>query len=226
MVHARMLSLPLCQFYCFALVSDNSFAWQDIFPLAHFKKLIVASRYVIGLRYVPVIMAIPFLSTNVPQPVCAALDVMENPPRWQTCFSDINLDSFANYMAHYATLAEAEELLNLPVVYHRGSWDLFATRIPIGVMVRQLWIALPEAECTATECAHCEEGRGGYSFHWVDKRWTPEAAVDLTQTLQAANDQSRMPWPRGTLCEPQPVPPHVGSRLDTESDMPYKLWGQ
>ena len=46
-----------------------------------------------------------------------------------------------------------EELVQLPVVYHYGSYDHIATRIPIGVMVRQQWRPLPEAAHFENELA-------------------------------------------------------------------------
>ena len=99
-----------------------------------------------------------------------------------------------------------EELVQLPVVYHYGSYDHIATRIPIGVMVRQQWRPLPEAACSRANCARCQAGAGGYAFAWVDARWTPEAALDLTQTPAEMRHESSMPWPRGILQPPLPQP--------------------
>ena len=166
----------------------------------------------------------PVQSINVPQPPCPALLELHNPPRWQTCFSVANLDSFTNYIQYYATTAERETLLQLPVVYHVGRYDNIATRIPIGVMVRQTWIPLPEANCTAAECGRCERGCGGYSFHWVDERWTPAMAMDLTQTLQEAKEEALKPWPRGILREPQPAPAQAPPFLTSEWDKPRNIW--
>ena len=115
-----------------------------------------------------------------PQPRCDALAAMVSPPRWQLCFTTPNLDSFTNYIKYYASEAEVAELLQLPVLYHRSAFDVVAVRMAIGVMVGQRWTALPQAECEWPQCARCGSLRGGYSFYWVDERWTPEAALDLT----------------------------------------------
>ena len=159
----------------------------------------------------------------VPQPDCPALAAMRQPPQWQTVFSVPNLDSFTNFVAYYATDEEIEELLQLPVVYHTGVWDAIAFRVPIGVMVKNRWVALPEAECQLSGCSRCEIGRSGYSFYWMDERWTPEAAIDMTQTLEEMRAESQQPWPRGILRPPQPSR-EPATLLTTEWDLPTDLW--
>ena len=177
-----------------------------------------------------VLMAFPGASMEpperieVPPPLCPALAEMRNPPRWQTVFTVPNLDSFTYFFAHYATDAEAEELLKLPVVYHRGNWDHIATRIPIGVVRHHRWTALPEAQCTAIDCPRCHAGRSGYSFYWLDERWTPEAAIDLSQSREEVKEESRRPWPRGILRAPQPALPESENFLSTEWDIPAGFW--
>ena len=121
---------------------------------------------------------------EVPQPLYLALAEMRQPPRWQLVFLVPNLDSFQHYIAYYATEAEIEELLHLPVVYHRGTWSGNATPFPIGVMVGDRFVQFPETLCTAAACWLCQEGRSGYSFCWVDEPWTPQAAIDLMLSLQ------------------------------------------
>ena len=121
---------------------------------------------------------------EVPQPLYLALAEMRQPPRWQLVFLVPNLDSFQHYIAYYATEAEIEELLHLPVVYHRGTWSGNATPFPIGVMVGDRFVEFPETLCTAAACWLCQEGRSGYSFCWVDEPWTPQAAIDLMLSLQ------------------------------------------
>ena len=130
---------------------------------------------------------------------------MARPPQWQTVFTVPNLDSFMNFIAYYATEAEVAELIVLPVVYHQSKWDFMVTRIPVGIMVGGQWVALPEADCTTEDCPRCTKGAGGYSFHWLDARWTPEAAIDLTQSAEEMRCEACMPWPRGILREPQPA---------------------
>ena len=146
----------------------------------------------------------PPLRLNVPAPPCAALSDMARAPVWRTVFTVPNLDSFTNYVAHYATEDERQELLQLPVVYHRGNWDHISTFIPIGVVIEGRWIALPEASCQLVDCPRCTVGRMGYAFYWVDERWTPEVALDLTQNLEEVLGEASQPWPRGILRPPQP----------------------
>ena len=98
-----------------------------------------------------------------------------------------------------------------------------ATRIPLGVMVRERWVPLPEVECIAEDCPRCKEGRGGYAFYWLDPRWTPEAAIDLTQTAHELNEEANTPWPRGILREPQPAR-SPARFLTTGRDMPTDVF--
>jgi len=141
---------------------------------------------------------------EMPAPACDALASMEKPPRWGPVFTVPNLDSFTNYIAFYATDQEVEELIRLPVVYHYSNWDGVATRIPIAVSVTQRWTPLPETTCSGQNCPRCLRGAGGYMFGWVDPRWTPEAALDLTQTQEEMRAESALPWPRGILQPPLP----------------------
>ena len=138
------------------------------------------------------------------QPRCDALARMARPPQWQTVFADPNLDSFTSFIAHYATEEEVAELVLLPVGYHQSAFDGIVTRIPVGVRVGEQWVFLPEAECTTEDCPRCRRNVGGYSFHWLDPRWTPEAAIDLTQSVEEMRYEAVMPWPRGILREPNP----------------------
>ena len=111
----------------------------------------------------------------------------------------------------------------MPAVYHKGLWDDIAFRVPVGVMVKDRWVALPEAECRLQACERCEKGRSGYAFYWLDPRWTPKAALDLSQTMAEVKEESRLPWPRGILQAPQPA--QAPARfLTTEWDLPTDLW--
>ena len=139
------------------------------------------------------------------QPRCDALATMSTPPVWRTVFSVPNLDSFQNFLAFYASTGEVQELLQLPVVYHRSSVDGLVLRIDIGVVINGNWTALPARDCASDSCDRCRTGRGGYAFCWVDPRWTPEAALDLTQTPLEMRHESSEPWPRGILGAPQPA---------------------
>ena len=140
----------------------------------------------------------------VPHPRCDGLAAMASPPRWQQCFTVPNLDSFTNYIAYYASEAEVTELLQLPVVYHRGAFDAVAVRVAVGVIVGQRWVALPQAECEWAGCERCRSRGGGYSFHWIHERWTPEAALDLSLTREELRLESFKPWPEGILQPPHP----------------------
>ncbi len=162
------------------------------------------------------------MRVEVPQPLCLALAEMRQPPRWQLVFLVPNLDSFQHYIAYYATEAEIEELLHLPVVYHRGTWSGNATPFPIGVMVGDRFVQFPETLCTAAACWLCQEGRSGYSFCWVDELWTPQAAIDLMLSLQEMRG-ARKPWPCGILQEPQPAVVQA-LFLSSERDVPPGVW--
>ena len=144
-------------------------------------------------------------SIEIPPPRCDALAMMGKPPKWQRVFTVPNLDSFTNFLACYATEQEVQELIQLPVVYHYSNWDGIAQRIPIGVSVAQCWTPLPSADCLLAGCPRCVAGAGGYAFSWVDPRWTPEAALDLTQTMEEMRAESALPWPRGILQPPLPA---------------------
>ena len=141
---------------------------------------------------------------EIPAEVAEAFARMRRPPHWRQLYTVPNLDSFTNFIAFYATAEEQEELIQLPVVYHRNKWDGIATRIPIAVSVDQRWVPLPEVTCSAQNCARCLRGAGGYTFGYVDERWTPEAALDLTQTQEEMREESALPWPRGILQPPLP----------------------
>ena len=156
-----------------------------------------------------------------PEPRCDALATMASPPRWQLCYSTPNLDSFTIYIRYYASDAEIVELLQLPVVYHRSAFDGVATRLAIGVMVGQQWTALPRMECQSPQCERCRIGRGGYSFCWVDERWTPVAAMDVTLSQERLREESSKPWPTGILQAPQPangVPPMLTTMWGFNTD--------
>ena len=124
--------------------------------------------------------------------------------RWRQCFSELNLDSFLVYVANYASADEIVELKTYPVVYHRFRYDELAVRIPVGVTVDGVWHALPEVACDAPDCLRCTTGRGGFQFCWIDGRWTPEAALDLTQTRFEAAMAAQNAFPEGCLKRPRP----------------------
>ena len=138
-------------------------------------------------------------------PACPALADMRRPPRWRQCWTTSNLESFIVYCNFYATEEELEELLKLPVVYHRGAMDGIVTRVPIGLQVKKQWVALPQATCNWQGCMRCEHGVSGFAFYWVDERWTPECSLDLTMTKNDHEHERHVPFPRGVLKPPQPA---------------------
>ena len=129
---------------------------------------------------------------------------MRRPPRWQQCWTKSNLESFIVYCGLYATEEELEELVKLPVVYHRGGMDGHVTRVPIGLQVNKQWTELPQATCNWEGCIRCKHEVGGFSFCWIDERWTPECALDLTMTKPEQMNERHAPFPQGVLQPPQP----------------------
>lgn len=137
-------------------------------------------------------------------PPCEAWDMMAKRPRWGECWSVPNLDSFTAFFAFYASDDEAQELSHLPVVYHRGALDAIAIRVPIAVQRNGQYITLPQEDCLLFGCERCRSGRGGYQFRWIDDRWTPEAALDMSQLPGELQAEAMLPWPRGILEAPRP----------------------
>ena len=144
------------------------------------------------------------MAPAAPAPECARLSQMQPQPRWRQCWSVPNLASFQQYIAYYASMVELEDLKELPVVYHRGAFDHIVTKIPVQVWRDGSVFTLPEAACTAPDCPRCLRGGGGFAFNWVDARWTPECALDLTTTPAEMREESNSPWPAGILRSPRP----------------------
>ena len=124
-------------------------------------------------------------------------------PRWSECWSSYNLQSFQIWFQHYATEHEQQSVLELYVVEHRAltpildSLGLVPVTIPVTLSMRGTSVTLPTQPCRQPGCARCVSGRGGYQFRWIDSRWTPRAALDLSLNPQQAVEAMGRPWPHG-----------------------------
>lgn len=147
----------------------------------------------------------PLIPDHIPQPPCTALSSMVWPPRWQQCASDANLASFIMYTACYASDDEVRELAELPVVYHVGKVKELLMRPVVGVVVDDEYRQLPKIVCIDGDCEQCANALGGYTFFWVDMRWTPEAALLQHCAVEDMPLQLALPWPRGVLQVPRPL---------------------
>ena len=135
--------------------------------------------------------------------------IMAALPRWEKCWSPYNLTSFLTWMGHYASEAEKEEAMQLFTVEHRRdtpAWlvarGITPEEVPLQVTVGGVKVDFPQRQCEEPGCERCATGRGGYQFRWVDSRWTPAAALDLSLNPQELQVEMYKPWPRGLL----PIP--------------------
>ena len=148
------------------------------------------------------------------QPVCCSFHsctraIMAALPRWEKCWSSYNLTSFLTWMGHYASEVEKEEAMQLFTVDHRRgvpAWlvarGVIPEEVPLQVTVGGVKVDFPKRPCQEPGCERCITGRGGYQFRWVDARWTPTAALDLSLNPQEVQVEMYKPWPRGLL----PIP--------------------
>ena len=145
-------------------------------------------------------------------------------PIWRDCWSSYNLQSFQVWFEHYATQEEQESALQLYVVDHRAqtspwlaSRGIVPRSIPVSLSMRGSRVSLPHRLCDQPQCARCLSGRGGYQFRWVDSRWTPHAALDLTLTPQQVLQAMDRPWSIGMRTIPSTA---QGSDQSSRSSMP------
>ena len=130
-------------------------------------------------------------------------------PIWGDCWSAYNLQSFQIWFAHYATEAEQESVLDLYVIEHfKEDPVLFGVRlptesVPVTLSFRGAHVQLPRRACSQADCRRCSQGHGGYQFRWIDSRWTPRAALDLTLNPRTAMQAMDSPWPRGLRSIPK-----------------------
>ena len=130
-------------------------------------------------------------------------------PRWEKCWSSYNLTSFLTWFGSYATEEEKLDAMELYTVEHRRAvpaWLLargvVPQDVPLQVTHMGVKVNFPRRCCMEPNCERCSTGRGGYQFRWVDRRWTPSAALDLSLTSQQVQVEMYKPWPRGLL----PIP--------------------
>ena len=126
-------------------------------------------------------------------------------PRWQKCWSSYNLSSFLTWIRCYATEDEKQSVLQLYILEHRRAptpeWltakGVVPQEVPLQVTVHGEKFDLPRKRCLKITCERCMSGRGGYQFRWVDQRWTPCAALDLTLTPGQVQVEMYALWPHG-----------------------------
>ena len=56
---------------------------------------------------------------------------------------------------------------------------------------------IPQRMCKEVDCKRCTKRLGGYMFRWVDTRWTPRAAMDLSLAKEQLGNEMSEPWPHG-----------------------------
>ena len=128
-----------------------------------------------------------------------------------------NLHSFQIWFEHYATEAEQQSALALYVVEHRehtpilDGLGIVPQTIPVTLRARGQQHTLSSRPCEASSCARCLAGRGGYQFRWVDSRWTPRAALDLSLNPQQVLRAMQRPWPHGMRTIPATASPRVAA---------------
>ena len=158
---------------------------------------------------------------------CSAVVKMADLPRWKKCWSSYNLTSFLTWFRSYATLKEQQEAMHLYTVEHRRivpAWlsarGVVPEDVPLQVTLMGVKVDIPHRKCSEQNCERCISGRGGYQFRWVDRRWTPSAALDLTLTPQEVECEMRKPWPRGLLPIPEDCMPLLSASSSASSSSP------
>ena len=134
-----------------------------------------------------------------------ATPVMAHLPRWEMCWPSWNLSSFLTWFHHHASGEEQRGVSCLYMVKHcREDGPVVAGRRIVAKEVNpQLsWPDgtvrdIPQRMCKEVDCKRCEERLGGYMFRWVDARWTPRAAMDLSIPAERMPDEMYKPWPHG-----------------------------
>ena len=104
-------------------------------------------------------------------------------------------------MIHHATEREKEEAMHLYIVNHEPVNHLVfgliePRRIPTTFTVDGNKREFREVPCREVGCPRCTEQRGGWSFRWIDARWTPKAALIMDRDQHLAAMQK--PWPVGS----------------------------
>ena len=104
-------------------------------------------------------------------------------------------------MNHHATEREKEEAMHLYIVNHEPVEQLVfgfiePRRVPTKFTVNGIPRQFREVPCREVGCPRCTQQRGGWSFRWIDARWTPKAALILSRDQHLAAMQK--PWPVGS----------------------------
>ena len=148
-------------------------------------------------------------------------------PRWEKCWSSYNLTSFLTWFGSYATEEEQLDAMQLYTVEHRRTVPAWLSArgvvpqdLPLQVTLMGVKVNFPQRCCSEPHCERCTSGRGGYQFRWVDRRWTPSAALDLSLTPQQVQVEMRKPWPRGLLPIPRDRMPPPGASSSASSSSP------
>ena len=121
-------------------------------------------------------------------------------PRWQLCWSPANWLSFQTWMVQHATESEKEEAMHLYLVNHEPVDPLVLgcpQKTPTMFTVNGVLRTFPEVMCLERGCPRCTYRRGGWSFRWVDARWTPEAALMVNSSEAEHLAAMQKPWPVG-----------------------------
>ena len=162
-----------------------------------------------------------------PRFFCLAFISMAHMPRWDICWSSYNLTSFLTWFRSYATEEEQLGALHLYTVEHRRTvpkWlaarGVVPQDVPLQVTYKGAKVDFPQRKCSEPGCERCASGRGGYQFRWVDRRWTPSAALDLRLTPLEVQDEMYKSWPRGLLPIPRDRLPLLGASSSSTCSSP------
>ena len=117
-------------------------------------------------------------------------------PRWSPCWSEANLDSFLYWSKFVATEEELVLVACLPFSDHRCKIDIPPCP-PVRLTIGSRVVFMPSKPCTDIGCARCLTGQGGWKWGWIDRRWTPVAAMNLSITKKEHFKEEVRHWPMG-----------------------------
>ena len=146
-------------------------------------------------------------------------------PRWGVCWSSYNLHSYLIWFEHYATEDEQQSVLELHMVEHAAktpaldAMGIIPRTIPVTLSSRGTSTELSSRPCKQSLCERCREGRGGYQFRWIDSRWTPRAALDLSLRPHEVLVAMDRPWPDGSLR----IPSSATIITPTDAEIPSRV---
>ena len=152
-------------------------------------------------------------------------------PRWGMCWSPPNLTSFLTWFRDYASVDEQAAALQLHIVNHRQACSpillacgITPEELPVLVRYQGQSVPLPVTDCTEPNCHRCITGSGGYQWRWLDQRWTPQAARDLTLTPEQLQQEIYRPWPVGMLISHSALPPSASYAVTAEAMLGAQAW--